>query len=659
MSSTLRRLAVVSLLFVSGPIAYPGSLWATAADQVDTTVPGIFTIGSAVGDGVREYSADLLLPFWHWPQGLIFFNPRVSLTDHDGSAEEFNLGLGARKLIDDSLILGANLYYDHRSTENNREYDQFGAGIEFLSPWVDARFNYYLPENDREVTDSFDQVEQHRASRSWWDDPYASGHGIWQKRRTETITTTITHRYESYEQAMEGWDAEIGVKMPALPEWLETRLFLGGYRFDAPYGNDVQGWKGRIEVRPMRGLIIDAARYEDEELYGADWLVGARLSVPIDLGNLLAGGNPFQGLKKWFRPEKREFPERLGEMVMRDPQIHTEQWGPLENLEKKRIDVKEERSASRYALLTDIMFVDAGRAGTWENGTWEYPFDLVQEGVNGAFGEHNVYVNAFDGSYRENVVLHAGTQLYGSGWLISGHGGKSFGSGIQPIIDGSGNGPVIRLASDNSIRGFHLVNSAPGAPQLEFFSDDFIPFFVENSGIVGSGFSGTTIIEANSITTNGDGLILAPAGGSVVIDGNSIQTGSFGTLILIDSGATLDSISIANNSITAGTFAVAVAAANASVNTISIFGNTLTATGIHSFFPFFSGIYFENHGSPIRADISGNTIVSGNYGVYFSNFSGSITAFTSGSVNIINAQTDAVLEFGSPGTIINTIDWEP
>ncbi|MBE0582868.1 MAG: inverse autotransporter beta domain-containing protein [Desulfofustis sp.] len=635
------------------------SIWATDADQADATVPGTFTIGSAVGDGVREYTADLLLPLWHWPQGLIFFNPRVSLTDHDGSAEEFNLGLGARKLIGDSLILGANLYFDHRSTENDREYDQFGAGVELLSPWADARLNYYLPENDREITDSFDQVEQRRTSRSWWEDPYASGHGIWQQRRTETITTTITRRYESYEQAMEGWDAEIGVKVPGLPDWLETRLFLGGYRFDAPYGDDVQGWKGRIEVRPVRGLVIDAARYEDEELYGADWLVGARLSVPIDLDNLLAGSNPFQSLKQWFRPGKREFPERLGEMVMRDPQIHTEQWGPLENLEKKRIDVKEELSASRYVLLTDVMFVDAGRSGAWENGTWEYPFDLVQEGVNGAFGEQNVYVNAFADSYRENVALSSGTQLYGSGWLISGHGGKSFGSGIQPIIDGGGNGPVIRLASTNSIRGFHLVNTAPGAPQLEFVGDSFIPFFVENSGIVGSDFNGTTIIEANSITTSGDGLLLAPAGGTVFIGDNIIQAGDHGTLLLIENGVTLDSISIANNSITAGTFAVAVAAANTSVNTISIVGNTLTATGVHPFFPFFSGIYFENLGSLIRADISGNTIVSGNYGVYLNNFSGSITAFTSGPVNIINAQSDAVFESGLPGTIINTIDWEP
>jgi hypothetical protein len=476
-----------------------------------------------------------------------------------------------------------------------------------MSRWIDARFNYYLPEEQRETTASFDRVEQRQSRRAWWEDPYASGHGIWQERRVETLTTTITHRYESYEQAMEGWDAELGLKLPLMPEWLETRVFCGAYRFDAPYGDDPAGWKGRLELRPLRGLVVDAAVFEDQELNGSEWLVGARVSVPFDLGEILAGRNPFQGLAQWFAPGKRAFEERLGEMVIRDGRVRTEQWGPLEDLSKQRTAIEKQIDKQRHALMQDVVFVDAGRVGTLENGTWEHPFDRVQEGVDGVFGRRNVYVNAFGGSYRENVVLTDGVQLYGSGWLIPGFGGKSFGSGIQPVIDGGGAGPVIRLASDNAIRGFHLLNTAPpGAPMVALLPGGY-SVLVNNTGIFGSGFGGSTVIEGNTITTLGDGIVLGPAGGNLTLRGNVIEAGAVGLdLWLFETPGF--SAEISGNRITGGLYGLLFEAFNAAVSDLSITGNAI-AGNLH-------GLLLQAIGSSVNdLSITGNTIDGNLFGL--------------------------------------------
>ena len=52
-----------------------------------------------------------------------------------------NVGLGIRQLLgrNDQYMLGGNVYYDFRRTPYDSTFNQFGAGLEFFSRWVDAR----------------------------------------------------------------------------------------------------------------------------------------------------------------------------------------------------------------------------------------------------------------------------------------------------------------------------------------------------------------------------------------------------------------------------------------------------------------------------------------------------------------------------------------
>ena len=432
--------------------------------------PAELTIGFQSRDSETEGIGDLLIPVWNpGGKGLLFLNPRTAITDDD--AEEGNLGLGYRQLFPKlDLILGANAYYDYRDTGYSN-YDQWGVGFELLSQWLDARLNYYDPDDKRIVVASETQttVSQSIRTTEGWDDPYARNHEVLQDyvtTRTRT-TTTANKTYEQYEQALGGYDWEIGLRMPIKSDALEARVFGGYYDFDRDFGANAQGWKARAEVRLLSSLFLDAGLYENEDLTGSDWFAGARLSVPLDLAKISQGRNPFARAKSRLRGEPRDAAARLTEMVMRDPQVRLEQSKFLENkaLATEESTQSRDRNRTTYVLLPDVMFVHGDFGSPTGNGTAGSPFSTIQQGANAVFGTRNVYVFNASKPYNENVVLLDGTTLWGSGSLIPGYGGKSFGSGIHPVVDGLSLGPSITMANQTTVRGFSVRNTDLNGPE--------------------------------------------------------------------------------------------------------------------------------------------------------------------------------------------------
>lgn len=168
-----------------------------------------------------------------------------------------------------------------------------------------------------------------------WQDPYATGNAIVQDYTlTRTLTTvTTTRTYEQFEQALGGYDWEIGLRfpLPTPPETLEARLFGGYYDFDNDFGGEAKGWKARAELRVLSSLFLDAGIYENDDLTGSDWFAGARLSVPLDLSAVSRGRNPFATAKSRWNGETRDLSARLTEMVMRDPQVRLDTSKFIEN----------------------------------------------------------------------------------------------------------------------------------------------------------------------------------------------------------------------------------------------------------------------------------------------------------------------------------------
>ncbi len=484
---------------------------AEAPDPVQVASPewpsAELTLGIQARDSETEGMGDILIPIWNpGGNGLLFINPRTAVTDSD--EQEVNFGIGYRQLLpNQKIILGANAYYDYRDVGYGN-YDQWGVGIEMLSSWIDARANYYNPEDKKLVVNTQTETTSRQSTRtsSSWSDVYPEDYGFYQDYVvTRTLTTeTITRTFEQYQQALGGFDLELGTRLPlpAKSETIEAKVFGGYYDFDRDFGDDAQGWKARAEIRLLSSLFLDAGLYENDDLTGSDWFVGARFSVPLDLAAIAKGRNPFADVRSRLNREPRDFSARLTEMVQRDPQIRLETSKFIENKSLSSTTTQSQSSRQRLALsiLPDVVFVDGDASGPG-NGSAEHPFSTVQQGVDSAFGLRNVYVHAFSGPYNENVVLSPNTILLGSGYPIAGLGGMAYGGNSIPIVDGMNLGPSITMANNTRVSGFHIRNTGPSYEVYARgdFSDRTEPDLVSRVGIYAEGELGNLTLTHNLI----------------------------------------------------------------------------------------------------------------------------------------------------------------
>jgi len=334
-----------------------------------------------VGDKTGEGFLDILIPLYQQSDSIVFINPRVSLRD-EGEVEA-NLGVGyRRKLPDKDIILGGNLFIDSRESKYNNRFTQYGAGFEILSNRIDARVNYYKPEDKYELIGSFNteeaavdvdrSVSRRTTSSSSQNsritriqstgsnaDPAFRGENIVvegqrtitttatdKTTRTDVTTTTTTKKtttttrrlFEQFEGALEGFDAEIGYLLPLSGHAPEVRLFGGYYDFDRRLSNqeDIKGLKGRIEVRTGPYFTFDAEVFEDDKLNDTKYFVGARLHIPL---KRKGGKKLFSDLKQSFKSfRQRPVESRLTEQIIRDVRVQTEESDFTENEKQREID---------------------------------------------------------------------------------------------------------------------------------------------------------------------------------------------------------------------------------------------------------------------------------------------------------------------------------
>ncbi len=468
------------------------------------------TFGLQARDSETEGTGDLLIPVWNpGGTGLLFVNPRTAITDHDG--EEGNLGVGYRQLCEKyNIIFGANAYYDYRDTGYSH-YDQWGVGVELLSPWVDFRANYYEPDDKLVLVSSQTESESRTTSRidESWTAPYVTGSSIAQDyTRTHTLTTlTTTHTYEQFEQALGGYDWEVGVRLP-LPtklESLEPRIFAGYYDFDNDFDGEAKGWKARAELRVLSSIFLEAGLYENDDLTGSDWFAGFRLSVPLC-------SNPFATSKSRGNADTRDLSARLTEMVMRDPQVRLDTSKFIANatLEEQTTTSSRSTQSEYLTVMDDIQFVD-GDVETSGDGSGERPFATIQEGADNVSGNRNVYVFDATSAYAENVVLPDGTTLWGSGVLMPAFNGQFFGSGVAPVVDGMSMGPSITMANLTTVKGFTIKNTDTGGSVIMDVLPSLGATDISRIGILGNDAADLTITD-NTLAGNYVGALLTRQG---------------------------------------------------------------------------------------------------------------------------------------------------
>jgi len=444
--------------------------------------PSMIRPGILGGPKRTLYYADTLWPVAGTENSLFFVDFKYVSPGHTAANEE-NIGCGYRQIVnDDKLIVGGNFFYDTRRSENNVRHHQVGWGVEALTKWVDTRFNFYLPVSGNKYLG--DNIS------------YSFG-----------SSGLLKHASSRYEEPLAGLDYEAGVLIPFLSDYIETRVFCGGYNYFSSMGDNVNGIRGRMEIRPVPFFTIDV-QVKDDNYIPTEAYIGGYVSIPLSaIGNIFSKKKPFDdlgenplGIGGGVRPLR----ERMTDVVIRD------------------IDIVSQTASTDTVTTTehDVIYVDSSYGGGGSDGSKEKPYLAVQTGVNNVFGDKWVYVSEGNVNYVEDVVLTDGVTLWGSGY----DGGfKGIQASGRPKIDGAGAGRVVELANNNTVMGLQLQNGAQGIRAREQVGVNIHHNIVTNNSRDGIQFRNngatnmTLNIYNNSITNNnGDAIEITNSGGATL-----------------------------------------------------------------------------------------------------------------------------------------------
>ena len=544
---------------------------------------------TSVGDG-GEVAASLGLSWRH-----LFSNESVSALNRKGSVG----------FMDEGWFLGGSLFMDMLDTAHNNSFWQLGVGLEAGTRFFEVRGNYYIPLTDQKLAQRNVSERSYSSSSTQYNtvtgggatDPYATGNQILQGidqttfATTTTRTTTVRTITQIFEKGMEGWDIDAAVLVPWLDQWMDVKLIGGYFSFDnQPFGpqsfgtGNVQGWKAGIEVRPVPAIVLSGTWYEDKRLTGDNWTVGAQLQVPLD--------------KTWkdaFKFRRRHLVEHLAEPVHRQNDAvkigNKKEESSSSSTGLKRVTRVVSQQKGQIVLADDVIFVNNGgdvgngiQAGNEVTGTGtaEAPKAVVQSGANIAQTNSNttgrvwsVYTQGTAAGYTEDVSATVGSvNFIGSGQLIQGLGGKTFGKGVAPVVNGGFFADNIRYFGVNG----YTINFGNSSGHAQ---DDAIHVHVADGGIVN--LIGNTINEAfqDAIYVS---AFTGTAESTITISGNTINApGVHGIHLDTDVDAAVKLI-VSNNTITDagvsnGDDGIYIEAASTAPLTASFSNNTITGSG--------------------------------------------------------------------------------
>jgi len=542
---------------------------------------------------VSDYSIDLFFPLLSGPESLTFLN--LVLRTDTAENNEQNIGIGYRRLLgDDKLILGGNLFFDTTRSRLGNRYNQFGVGLEALSKWLDFRANYYKPTGDE--TNPEDSLNRYR------------------------FGSTAIIFSNGIEEALEGFDAEAGVLVPFISNYVETRAYIGGYRYDSATLGTLDGAKARLEARPVQ-LVSLSIEFSDDDL-GSATFVSGYLDIPFALDELLRGGNPLRGAKGLLALGKgaRSVPERMTEKVVRDRNIKT-----------------VAGSAESGEEVADIIYVNEDNTDPGGgDGTLQDPYACLDSLPQDAEGY--IYVFSSDGSpdtYEDtHLALPDNVVLWGEGYYhpVFKLGGSHCGSdpALNPILEGNGSDPVITLGDNNEIMGLTIEGGSEGIHGENIHGTNVHDNIIQGNVGTGSGIhientfsdpasiSGldlSYIFRDNQVLNNaGDGIFLSTTIEAPDITGTSITNIFEDNTVQGNSGS---GIHVAN-SLTAEGVADEDGNVEASISLSSVentFGdNSLgqnSGDGLHLENEAYAGAVNEGEGAgPVTAGITGLSVLN-------------------------------------------------
>lgn len=214
---------------------------------------------------------DLFAPLAQSDATLLFGNMRARLDDNDSM--EGNFGVGVRHMLASGWNIGAFGYYDRRRTDFDNIFNQVTLGVEALGQDFDFRANAYLPFGDTFQGDA------------------VSGAGLSVADIVgNTVQVTTSGGTLTGEQALTGFDAEVGWRVPVWQEKLDKvmRVYAGMFHFEGDGVDDITGPRVRAELTmyDVPGLwdgarLTFGAEYQYDDVRGGQAFAMARLRIPL------------------------------------------------------------------------------------------------------------------------------------------------------------------------------------------------------------------------------------------------------------------------------------------------------------------------------------------------------------------------------------------
>lgn len=461
---------------VNGPSAVS---WPFGSGLIDT---GIKTTSDAYIDGHFSITAPVFSDIGRdgtLGGNVVFVEPYISWGEQGEVAT--SLGLGYRHLFNkqpltalqqpsvgllaEGLMLGGNVFLDMLDTQTDNRFWQLGFGLEVATRYLELRANYYQPLTGRQEGEPILQREVQRGTfLTSGKEPFATGHTIQQDVTFTTYDFYTDYLFRTYEEGLEGWDADAALLVPGLDRWCELWL-IGGYGSfeNKPFGpqlagtGEVAGWKAGVEFRPVPQMVLSATWFEDERLSGGEWLYGLSLQLPLDPEPSNTRKNWWRKLKDTMRPRSRHLAERSAVPVHRQ-NAAIKVGNSISEPEVTQYSKVVSEVEKRVVVRDDVIFVNNGGAqgngiaahGAVEDGTAERPFDTVPEGVilaatvgYQAGGVPTVYVAGGGPDYggeqwffngNTELILKSGVQLASGGYGVPAFAGQSFGLGVPARI---------------------------------------------------------------------------------------------------------------------------------------------------------------------------------------------------------------------------------
>jgi len=254
---------------------------------------------------------------------LLFASPYGQWFDNHSQAYGLSLGFrhlfsdqalntpvpGRVGLLDEGIYLGADVSLDYAEMAWDAQFAQLGMGAEIGTRYLSLRGRYHLPLDNG--------VETHTRSTQTYNvsnTQRLSGGARLVTNGTVRVQSTLTMLTES----MSGWEVAADFLVPGLDQWMDVNLTAGYARYHSDTHHDfvMDSWRFGVEARPVPAVVLAASYFENERLYGENWLFSIGFELPFETADIGDGKGGFWGhIKDAFKPRRRHLSERLIEPI--------------------------------------------------------------------------------------------------------------------------------------------------------------------------------------------------------------------------------------------------------------------------------------------------------------------------------------------------------